>query len=153
MNPYVYVGAAVLAALLFAAGVGTGWHEHTVRDNAAIVKQVVHAAKVEAKHETQVEKQDATDTTLVGKLQADLVAARAAAAARGVPNCPARRPLPATEANAGAGSAPRSQPEPVGGYEAAYREFRDESLNAGAVAEQLRLQVLSCQVQWPTSNN
>jgi hypothetical protein len=56
--------------------------------NAAIVKQVVKVAKIDAKNEAQVEKQNDSDKLKIQELQGQLIAARAAAASHGVPKPP-----------------------------------------------------------------
>jgi hypothetical protein len=140
---------AIIAVVIFLAGYGTGHHAKTVSDNAAIVKQVVKTAKVDAKNEHEVEKQDGSDKLKISQLEADLIAARAAAAARGVPKPAACRSVPQTQGDAGAREGTSPFTKPADPYEAAYRALRDDLLTAGAVAEKLRLQVLACQAQWP----
>lgn len=142
------LASALILVAAFGLGAYVGWHQHTVRDNAAIVKQVVKVAKVDVKNQTAVENQNGTDATKITDLQRDLAATRAAAAARGVP-VRACRTVPSAQADAGSGAPASPGPEPAGSDEAAYQRLRDQILIAGAVAEQLRLQVQSCQAQWP----
>jgi hypothetical protein len=139
----------IIAVILFAAGYGLGHHAKTVSDNAAVVKQVVKVAKIDAKNEAQVEKQDDSDKLKIQELQGQLIAARAAAATHGVPKLPKSSCVPSSEGNARAGEAASPIDKSAQRYETAYRRLRDELLTSGAVAEQLRLQVLSCQAQWP----
>lgn len=140
---------ATVAMILFAAGYGLGHHAKTVSDNAAIVKQVVKVTKLDTKNEAQVEKQNDSDKLKIQELQGQLIAARAAAAGHGVPKPPQRRCVSEAQGDAGAGEAARAERESARRYEEAYRRLRDELLTSGAVAEQLRLAVLSCQAQWP----
>jgi hypothetical protein len=140
---------AIIAAIIFAVGYGTGHHAKTVSDNKAIIKQVVKVAKIDAKNEHEVEKQDDSDKLKIQELQGQLIAARAAAAARGVPKPAACRSVPTPQGAAGAGEGTSSVTKPADPYEGAYRALRDDLLTAGAVAEKLRLQVLACQAQWP----
>lgn len=147
MNRFIIYVLAI--ATTFLAGFGAGWHQKTVRVNAAIVKQVVKVAKIDAKNEAQVEKQDDSDKLKIHQLEADLSTARRDAATRRVPKPPVRQCVPSAETPAAASEGGSSTREPADRYEAAYRHLRDELLVAGAVAEQLRLQVLACQAQWP----
>jgi hypothetical protein len=140
---------AAIAAALLLSGFGLGWHAKTQRVNAAVVKQVVKVAKVEAKNEAQVEKQNDSDKLKIRELEDRLSAARRDAAARRVPEPPQHCRVPATEGDARPGVTASAPGGPAGGYEEAYRALRDELLVAGATAEQMRLQVLSCQAQWP----
>ena len=77
------------------------------------------------------------------------MAAHHDADARGVPKPPQRRCVPTSQGDAGAREAARAVDESTTRYDAAYRALRRELLTSSAVAEQLRLQVLSCQAQWP----
>lgn len=147
MNRLAIYGAILLVTFL--GGLGTGWHLKTQRVNAAIVKQVVKVAKIDAKNEAQVEKQDEGDKLKIRALEDELSTARRDAATRGVPKPPICRRVPSPETNAGTREAGSSTREPAHSYEEAYRTLRDELLTSSAVAEQLRLQVLSCQAQWP----
>lgn len=140
---------AAILVVVFLTGFGAGWHVKTTRVNAAVVKQVVKVAKIDAKNEAQVEKQDDSDKIKIRQLEDDLSAARRDAATRRVPKPPVCRRVPETQGDASSGGAASSTSEPAGGYEAAYRALRDDLLVSAAVAEQLRLQVLSCQAQWP----
>lgn len=140
---------AVIVVLIFATGYGLGHHSKTVSVNAAVVKQVVKVAKTDAKNEAQVEKQDDSDKLKIQELQGQLIAARAAAAGHGVPKPPRHSCVPEAQGDAGTREAARADGESARRYEEAYRRLRDELLTSGAVAEQLRLQVLSCQAQWP----
>lgn len=140
---------ALIAIALFLSGYGLGHHAKTVSDNAAVVKQVVKVTKIDAKNEAQVEKQNDSDKLKIQELQGQLIAARAAAAARGVPKPPQHSCVSEAQGNTGAREAAGSVDESARRYEEAYRRLRDELLTSGAVAEQLRLQVLSCQAQWP----
>jgi hypothetical protein len=142
----IYAG---IMLAVFIAGFGAGHHHKTVKVNAAIVKQVVKVAKIDAKNEHEVEKQDDSDKLKIQELQGQLIAARAAAAARGVPKPAACRSVPTTQGDAGAREEAGPVTKPADPYEGAYRALRDDLLTAGAVAEQLRLQVLACQAQWP----
>jgi hypothetical protein len=121
----------------------------TVSDNAAIVKQAVKVAKIDAKNEIQVEKQDDSDKLKIRQLEDDLSAARRATAVQRVPKPAVTKCVPSAEAHAPARAAGDATRESADRYEEAYRTFRDDLLVAGAVAEQLRLQVLACQAQWP----
>lgn len=147
MNRLAIYAAVLLAA--FISGFGTGWHAKTVRVNAATVKQIVKVAKVDAKNEAQVEKQDESDKIKIRELEDALVATRRDAAARGVPKPPSCRRVPTPQGDAGAGEAARADDESAARYERAYRALRDDLFTSAAVAEQLRLQVLACQAQWP----
>jgi hypothetical protein len=140
---------AIVLLLTFIGGFGVGWHTKMTRVNEAVVKQVVKMAKLDAKNEAQVEKQNDSDKIRIHQLEDALFTARHDALERGVPKPPTRRCVSAPQGDASASRAASSTSEPAGGYEAAYRALRDELLVAGAVAEQLRLQVLSCQAQWP----
>lgn len=147
MNRLLIYAGILLA--VFLAGYGTGHHAKTVSDNAAIVKQVVKVAKVDAKNEQQVEKQDDSDKLKIQELEGQLIAARASAAARRVPKPAACSGVPSSQGDAGAGEGPGSVTKPADHYEGAYRALRDDLLVSGAVAEKLRLAVLACQAQWP----
>lgn len=140
---------AIIAVILFAAGYGLGHHAKTVSDNAAVVKQLVKVTKIDAKNDAQVEKQNASDKLKIQELQGQLIAARATAAGHGVPKPPQRRCVPEAQGDTGAREAASPVDESAQRYETAYRRLRDELLTSGAVAEQLRLAVLSCQAQWP----
>lgn len=140
---------ALIALGLFGSGFGTGWHAKTVRTNAAVVKQVAKVAKIEAKDEVQVEKQNDADKIKIAALEDKLSAARRDAAARRVPIPPQHSCAPATERDAGPREERSDAGKSAGRYEEAYRALRDELLLAGAEAEQLRLQAQSCQAQWP----
>lgn len=147
MNKLSIYAAAVVAIFIF--GFGSGWHVKTNRVNAAVVKQVVKVAKIDAKNESQVERQNERDKLAIRQLEDALIAARHDAAARGVPKPPQRCRVSSPEGVARAGEAASPIGEPAGSYETAYRALRDELLTSSAVAEQLRLQVLACQAQWP----
>jgi hypothetical protein len=144
---------ALVAIAIFWLGFGIGHHQKTVSDNAAIVKQVVKVAKVDAKNEAQVEKQDDSDKLKITQLEQDLIVARGDASKR-VPKPLVTKCVPQAEARTGAGQESTTTREPTGGGEGedpevrAYQVLRDETLTAGAVAEELRLQVLACQAQW-----
>jgi hypothetical protein len=140
---------AIAAVVAFLAGFGAGHHWKTTSDNAAIVTQVVKVAKTDAKNEAQVEKQDDSDKIKIAQLQQDLAVARASSLARGVPKHLTTKCVPQAEAGTRAGQEASSTREPAEGDGEAYRRFRDELLVAGATAEELRLQVLACQAQWP----
>lgn len=144
-----YVVYIIVAIVIFWVGFGVGHHQKTVSDNAAIVNQVVKIAKVDAKNEAQVEKQDDSDKIKIAQLQQDLVAARAAALARGVPKHLATKCVPAAEAHASTGQEASPSREPAEGDGAVYQRFRDKLLTQGALTEELRIQVLACQEQWP----
>lgn len=148
MNILQIIG--IVALLAFVSGYAAGHHQKTVSDNAAIVEQVKHVAKIDAKNEVQVEKQDDSDKLKISQLQQDLAAAKLAAAAhRSVPKPLTTKCVSSSKEDTGASQATSADREPAGSYEAAYRTLRVELLDVGAVAEQLRLQVLSCQAQWP----
>lgn len=152
MNTLEIIG--LTAILAFITGFGVGHHQKTVSDNAAIVKQVVKVAKIDDKNEAQVEKQDDSDKLKISQLERDLTAARADAAHR-VPKPLTTKCVPSSEAHASAGEAASSVSGPAGGHGGedpevrGYQVLRDELLVTAAVAEQLRLQVLACQAQWP----
>lgn len=139
----------VIALAIFLSGYGLGHHQKTVSDNAAIVKQVAKVAKIDAQNEVDVEKQDDSDKLKIRQLEDDLSAARRDAATRRVPKPAVTKCVPNPEADARAREAGGTTGESAQRYEAAYRTLRDDLLVAGAVAEQLRLQVLACQAQWP----
>lgn len=147
MNTWQLVMITAVSA--FIVGYGTGHHQKTVSDNAKIVKQVVKVAKVDAKNEAEVEKQDDSDKLKIVELEQDLATARADAAKRGVPKYITTKCMPSPKTDARSSEEAGATREPAGGNEASYRALRDGLLVAGAVAEQLRLQVLSCQAQWP----
>lgn len=147
MNRLAIYAAVVIA--VFALGFGAGWNQKTQQTNAAVVKQVVKATKVEAKNESQVEKQNDQDRVRIRELEDALVTARRDARNRGVPKPPITSCVPEAEGDAGSREGASAGGESARRYEEAYRRFRDELLTSGAVAEQLRLQVLSCQAQWP----
>lgn len=140
---------AVASTIIFIAGFSIGWHQKTVRVNAAIVKQVAKVAKVDAKNEAQVEKQDDSDKLKIRQLEDDLNAARRNAATRRVPKPANASCVSAPQGDARASERARADGESARRYEEAYRALRDDLLTSGAVAEQLRLQVLACQAQWP----
>ena len=140
---------AVVLIVTFSLGFASGWQQKTPQVNSAIVKQVVKTTKIEAKNETQVEKQNDSDTIKIRQLEDDLAAARRAARDSGVPKPPQHSCVPSSQGDARPGEAASADGESARRYEEAYRRFRDELLTSGAVAEQLRLQVLSCQVQCP----
>jgi hypothetical protein len=140
--------SAIAAAILVGIGFGMGYH---MRGNAiaqATVKQVQKVAKIEEHQQVQTEKQNVSDSDKVKQLQQDLDAAQWQLAHSGMPIRP-RCSVPAPVANAGPGSPASAPAEPAGGSEAADREMAEGTLAAGAVAETLRLQVISCQAQWP----
>jgi hypothetical protein len=139
----------LVAVIIFISGYGLGHHAKTISDNAAIVKQVMKVTKIDSKNEAQVEKQNDSDKLKIQELQGQLIAARAVAASHGVPKPSQHRCVSEAQGDAGALEAARADGESARRYEEAYRRLRDELLTSGAVAEQLRLQVLSCQTQWP----
>lgn len=151
----LYAYAAAVAAV-FLLGFGAGWHVKTNRVNAATVRQVVRAAKIDVKNEADVEKQNDTDDAKIRKLEDDLAAARRDAAARGVPKLAQCRRVPQAQGDAGRGEAAGAGGGPAGGDDAAdrevraYQELRDGLLTAAAEASRLRIQVRACQAQWPT---
>lgn len=154
MNKLALYVAAVLAVFLL--GFGSGWHVKANRTNAAVVRQVVRAARTDAENESHVEKQNDDDAAKIRKLEDDLATARRDAAARGVPKLAQCRRVPEAKADAGPREGAGAAAGPPGGDEAAdrevraYQELRDELLTAAAVTSKLRLQVLACQAQWPT---
>lgn len=140
---------AAVAGFVFLLGFGSGWHVKTTRTNAAIVKQVVKVAKIDAKNQVNVEKQDGSDKIKISELEDQLSVARRAAATHGVPKPAHCIRVSRPETDAGASRETSADRQPAEDDGAAYRALRDELLVAGATAEQLRLQVLSCQAQWP----
>lgn len=141
---------AFVIAGVFAAGFGSGWKVKNDAVLAATAKAVVKAAKTEAKDEIAVERQDENDKAKIRELENELSAARRDAAARRVPIPPsAKRCMSEAEGHSGSGDRSDPDRESTGRYEEAYRALRDELLLAGATAEQLRIQALSCQAQWP----
>jgi hypothetical protein len=139
---------ALGAALFVAVGFGWGYHVRGNVINAATVKQVQKVAKIDARNAIETENQNDADNIRVTELERQLADARAAAAARGVPARP-RRCLPGPEANAGPDPGASAADESARRYEAAYRALRDDLIVTAAVAERMRLQVLSCHAQWP----
>jgi hypothetical protein len=139
---------ALGAALFVAVGFGWGYHVRGNVINAATVKQVQKVAKIDARNAIETENQNDADKIRVTELERQLAAARAAAAARRVPVRPGRC-LPAAKTDAGPAPGTSATDEPARRYDEAYRSFREELIAAGAVAEKLRLQVQSCQAQWP----
>jgi hypothetical protein len=140
--------AAILIAV-FAVGFGAGWQQKTQQTNAAVVKQVVKVTKTEARQEAQVEKQNDSDKLKILSLEDRLATALRDARGRGVPKPSQPGCVPQAQGDAGAREAAGADGGSAGGYEEAYRALREELLQSGATAEQLRLQVLSCQTQWP----
>lgn len=141
---------ALIIAGVFAAGFGAGWKTKNDAVLTATAKQVVKVAKIEAKQEIEVEKQDDSDKVKIHELENQLSVARRNASAGRVPIPPSANVcLPPTEGNSRGSRRGDTKGESASRYEEAYRALRDELLLAGATAEKLRIQAMSCKAQWP----
>jgi len=152
MNTLQMIGITALVA--FVLGYATGHHQKTVSDNAKIVAQVEKVAKIDAKNDSDVEKQDDSDKLKIQQLEQDLAAARSNAAHHRVQPVTCV-PRTETQEDASRGSEASASREPATGSRGnpdevrGYEILRSRLLELGTQAEQLRIQVLACQAQWP----